>query len=147
MPPLKQNKMKHTIEALQQLKEKIQFEHYTLLCDALIKDTDEEIAKLKAQLPAKATNSPAPCDRKKIWQNVAIKCDTQEHQEHLAQMAYLDGILKGEFFEPFNCRMYPYVYVDLTNELDNASFCSEWCKEYDYPDFITHYNANQCKGQ
>lgn len=139
--------MKHTIEALQQLKEKIQPEHYTLLCNALIKDTDEEIAKLKAQLPAKATNSPAPCDRKAIWQNVAIKCDTQEQQEHLAQMSYSDGIDIDSHFLPYQHDFCKYISLAPNGKLNNYSSSYSNGNIYTYESFIVHYNRNQCKGQ
>lgn len=137
--------MKHTIEALNNLKDKIQPEHYRLLCDAMIKDTNEEIEKLRAQLPADTKVAPAPCDRKAIWQNVAIRCENETQQETLASMAEKDGMPIAKDYQERKHRMFAFVATDSVGQITKCSYVVYTETEYDYYSFLTHYNENQCK--
>jgi len=135
--------MKHTIEALNNLKDKIQPEYYRLLCDAMIKDIEEERTQLREQMPV--NNTPAPCDRKAIWKRVAIKCENETQQETLASMAEKDGMPIAKEFQERKHRMFAFVATDSVGQITKCSYVVSSETEYDYYSFITQYNANKCK--
>ena len=137
--------MKHTIEALSNLKDKIQPEHYRLLCDAMIKDIEEERAQLRAQIQDEVGVIPAPCDRKAIWQNVAIRCESQVEQEQLVYMARRDGVAIEHSLDTSLFPLRKFVVVGKHNLLSIYSGSIVGECEYTYTDFLTHYNTNQCK--
>lgn len=144
--------MKHTKAAIELIKHKLTDAEQLDIAHAMYLDMQDELETLRQKTDNTIAASeslipPMPRNPKTIWNNVSVKCESEEQQIHLMEIAYLCGIHPAKTFRPRMYKKYPCFSVARQGKSNNFPITLEHHKEYTYSDFIAYYTENQCKGQ